>query len=60
MIMAAASFLEEVPSPTEDDVKTGITNLCRCGTYPRIKKAVLRAAAAQAAASISAPAADDG
>ena len=44
MIMAAAAFLKDTPKPTEDDIKTGITNLCRCGTYPRIKKAILRAA----------------
>ena len=48
MIMAAAAFLKDTPSPSEDDVKAGITNLCRCGTYPRIKKAVLRAAKAGA------------
>jgi len=45
MIMAAAAFLKDTPSPTDDDIKAGITNLCRCGTYPRIKKAILRAAA---------------
>ncbi len=45
MIMAAAAFLKDTPKPTEADIKAGITNLCRCGTYPRIKKAVLRAAA---------------
>jgi isoquinoline 1-oxidoreductase alpha subunit len=44
MIMAAAAFLKDTPKPTADDIKTGITNLCRCGTYPRIKKAILRAA----------------
>lgn len=44
MIMAAAAFLKDTPKPTEDDIKTGVTNLCRCGTYPRIKKAILRAA----------------
>ncbi|MBB4633476.1 (2Fe-2S)-binding protein [Sphingosinicella soli] len=44
MIMAAAAFLKDTPKPTEDDIKAGITNLCRCGTYPRIKKAILRAA----------------
>ena len=44
MIMAAAAFLKDTPKTTEDDIKTGITNLCRCRTYPRIKKAILRAA----------------
>jgi isoquinoline 1-oxidoreductase alpha subunit len=46
MIMAVAAFLKEKPNPTEDDIKSGITNLCRCGTYPRIKKAILKAAVA--------------
>ena len=44
MIMAAAAFLKDTPKPTEDDSKAGITDHCRCGTYPRIKKAILRAA----------------
>lgn len=44
MIMAAAAFLNANPKPTADDVTEGITNLCRCGTYPRIRNAVLRAA----------------
>jgi isoquinoline 1-oxidoreductase alpha subunit len=47
MIMAAAAFLKENPRPTGDEVREGITNLCRCGTYPRIEKAVLRAAELQ-------------
>jgi isoquinoline 1-oxidoreductase alpha subunit len=44
MIMAVAAFLKDTPNPTEDDINAGITNLCRCGTYPRIRKAILRAA----------------
>jgi isoquinoline 1-oxidoreductase subunit alpha len=44
-IMAAVDLLKRVPNPSEDDINT-ITNLCRCGTYPRIRKAVKRAAAA--------------
>jgi isoquinoline 1-oxidoreductase alpha subunit len=43
-IMAAVDLLKRKPDPTVDDVNT-ITNLCRCGTYPRIRKAILRAAA---------------
>jgi isoquinoline 1-oxidoreductase alpha subunit len=46
MIMAAVALLKENPTPTPEDVRTGISNLCRCGTYPRIERAVLRAAAA--------------
>lgn len=44
MIMAVAAFLKDTPNPTEEDINAGITNLCRCGTYPRIRKAILRAA----------------
>ena len=44
-IMAAAAFLKKIPNPTDADIDAGITNLCRCGTYPRIRKAIHRAAA---------------
>ncbi len=44
-IMAAASFLKTHPNPTDEEIDAGVTNLCRCGTYPRIKKAIHRAAA---------------
>jgi isoquinoline 1-oxidoreductase alpha subunit len=44
-IMAAAAFLKTHPRPTEAEIDAGLTALCRCGTYPRIKKAVQRAAA---------------
>ena len=43
-IMAAAAFLKSKPQPTAEDIDKGLTNLCRCGTYPRIRKAVHRAA----------------
>jgi len=43
-IMAAVDLLRRKPDPTEAEID-GITNLCRCGTYPRIRKAVRRAAA---------------
>jgi isoquinoline 1-oxidoreductase subunit alpha len=39
-IMAAAALLREVPRPTEAQVEQAITNLCRCGTYARIKAAI--------------------
>jgi isoquinoline 1-oxidoreductase subunit alpha len=42
-IMAAVDLLRRVPQPTDDDIAT-ITNLCRCGTYPRIRRAIHRAA----------------
>lgn len=44
-IMAAAAFLKQNKNPDESQVKQGINNLCRCGTYLRIRKAILRAAA---------------
>ena len=43
-MMAAAKLLEEIPNPTEDDIKTNISNICRCGTHPRIIKAIQAAA----------------
>jgi isoquinoline 1-oxidoreductase alpha subunit len=43
-IMAAASFLQRNPRPTDSDIDAGITNICRCGTYPRIKSAIHHAA----------------
>ena len=43
-IMAAAAFLAKNPKPTDEDIEKGLTNICRCGTYPRIKKAIHRAA----------------
>jgi len=45
MVMAAVSLLEETPSPTEEQVRTGLEgNLCRCTGYHNIVKAVLAAA----------------
>jgi isoquinoline 1-oxidoreductase alpha subunit len=44
MLMAAASLLKANPRPSEADIDASITNLCRCGTYPRIKRAILRVA----------------
>jgi len=55
MIMAAAALLKSTPQPTAADIDAAITNLCRCGTYPRIRKAVLRAAAGGAIPAGAAP-----
>lgn len=45
MIMATVALLNRNPNPTVDEIRTGLdANLCRCGTYPRIIKAVRRAA----------------
>ncbi len=43
-IMAAAALLAQQPKPSEADIEASITNICRCGTYARIKKAILAAA----------------
>jgi len=42
-IMAAAAFLEENPNPSDQEIRTSIKNLCRCGTYLRIERAISRA-----------------
>ena len=47
MIMAAVSLLEKNPRPTDADIDAAMTNLCRCGTYARVRRAI-RAAAAKA------------
>ena len=43
-ILAAVSLLQRKPNPTDNDIDRGMLNLCRCGTYPRIKKAIRRVA----------------
>ena len=43
-IMAAAAFLENNPDPTDEEIKNGISNLCRCGTYLQIQTAIKKAA----------------
>lgn len=48
MIMAAAALLRRVPDPDEDTIRATITNLCRCGIYPRVVEAIRLAARAQA------------
>ncbi|MBI2753560.1 MAG: (2Fe-2S)-binding protein [Betaproteobacteria bacterium] len=45
MLMASIALLETKPNPSDSDIDTAITNICRCGTYPRIRKAIRRAAA---------------
>jgi isoquinoline 1-oxidoreductase subunit alpha len=44
MVMAAAALLEKNPNPTDEQIDEAITNICRCGTYPRIRRAIRRAA----------------
>ena len=45
MLMAATALLEKNPSPSDAEIATAMTNLCRCGTYQRVKVAIQRAAA---------------
>ncbi len=42
MIMAAAALLASVPSPSDEQMGQAITNVCRCGTYHRVKRAIRR------------------
>jgi isoquinoline 1-oxidoreductase alpha subunit len=44
-IMAVAAYLKANPNPTDADIDTNLTNICRCGTYERLRRAVHRAAA---------------
>jgi isoquinoline 1-oxidoreductase alpha subunit len=44
MIMASVALLRDKPSPTEEDIEAAITNICRCGTYNRVRAAILAAA----------------
>ena len=46
MLMAAAALLAKTPNPSDADIDAAITNLCRCGTYPRIREAIKTAAKA--------------
>ncbi len=50
-IMTAVALLEETPDPSDADIDAAMSgNLCRCGTYPRIRAAIRRAAQARAGA----------
>jgi isoquinoline 1-oxidoreductase alpha subunit len=40
VIMTAAALLAKTPKPTDADIDAAMTNLCRCGTYPRIRTAI--------------------
>lgn len=40
MIMAVSSLLAANPNPTNAEIDSGITNVCRCGSYPRVRKAI--------------------
>jgi isoquinoline 1-oxidoreductase alpha subunit len=48
MIMAAAALLKRTPQPSDAEIDAAITNLCRCGTYPRVRQAIHRVARGEA------------
>jgi isoquinoline 1-oxidoreductase subunit alpha len=45
MIMAVAALLKEKPKPTDADIDSAITNICRCGTFQQVRAAIHAAAA---------------
>ena len=49
MILTAISLLHQNPHPTDADIDRAMTNLCRCGTYNRVRKAIHRAAGSSTA-----------
>ena len=55
MIMAVAALLKANPHPSDDEIDAGITNICRCGTYPRIRKAIHLAASGVVDAGVAPP-----
>jgi isoquinoline 1-oxidoreductase subunit alpha len=46
MIMAVAALLKDNPKPTDADIDSTITNICRCGTYQQVREAIHAAAKA--------------
>jgi isoquinoline 1-oxidoreductase alpha subunit len=45
MIMAAAALVAKTPKPSDTDIDASMTNICRCGTYQRVRAAIHAAAA---------------
>ena len=52
MLMAAAALLDKNPNPSDADIDAAMTNLCRCGTYQRVRAAIHRAAKSMTLASM--------
>ena len=55
MLMTATALLARTPSPTDADIDREMTNICRCGTYQRIRAAIMDASAAAPPAAPAAP-----
>jgi isoquinoline 1-oxidoreductase alpha subunit len=51
LIMAVAALLEKTPNPTDADIDEGLTNICRCGTFARVRAAIHAAAEKEGATS---------
>ncbi|HEY1913046.1 MAG TPA: (2Fe-2S)-binding protein [Vicinamibacterales bacterium] len=51
MIMAVAGLLAQIPKPTDAEIDAGLTNVCRCGTFARVRAAIHEAAGGNAVAS---------
>ncbi len=45
IIMAVAGLLAQTPNPTDEEIDASLTNICRCGTFTRVRKAIHQAAA---------------
>ena len=60
MIMSAASLLAKKPKPTDADIDQAMTNMCRCGTYARVRKAIHSLAGTKVAAAPEAVEAPNG
>lgn len=46
MLITAAALLKRIPNPTDEDIDEAMDNICRCGTYPRVRAAIHQAAKA--------------
>jgi isoquinoline 1-oxidoreductase alpha subunit len=51
VIMAVAGLLAQIPNPTDDEIDAGLTNVCRCGTFVRMRAAIHEAAEGKGTAS---------
>jgi isoquinoline 1-oxidoreductase alpha subunit len=56
MLMAAAALLARNPAPSDADIDAAMTNLCRCGSYPRVRAAIHAASTAAPAKPVARPA----
>jgi isoquinoline 1-oxidoreductase subunit alpha len=53
MIMAVAALLKQIPTPTDEQIDAFVTNICRCGTYERVRRAIHSLASQPSAAAES-------